>query len=292
MDENSNGKYDTGDKRIEGVTVGGAVDVLVLSQAVQTAGFADPQTALDTAFGDVDAAKAAEWFGALTPVSAVSTADELEAALAAGGSVVLTKDIVLDEALSVDKLVTLDLGNKTLTSEGLEFKDEATIKNGKIVSGDNTNMVPHLKFTGDAKMENVDVEVTHYLNYQAQGNRAYGEYTGLEVAGGTLVLDNCDISVKNDTYRTWSYVYGITMNNASVTMNGGSITVESVGASITDLQTALSGIGNSTATMNNVAVSAVTLGTTMGHLIVNTTDSTVTDADFVSYGGTFDLNIK
>lgn len=39
----------------------GTLDILVLSQAVQTNGFADAQTALDTAFGKT-ADKAAEWF--------------------------------------------------------------------------------------------------------------------------------------------------------------------------------------------------------------------------------------
>ena len=40
-------------------------DILVLSQAVQTQGFADAKTALDTAFGEVNAVKATEWFAAV-----------------------------------------------------------------------------------------------------------------------------------------------------------------------------------------------------------------------------------
>lgn len=46
LDGNKNGKY----------------DILVLSQAVQTAGFADAQTALDTAFGDATQANVQAWF--------------------------------------------------------------------------------------------------------------------------------------------------------------------------------------------------------------------------------------
>ncbi len=46
LDGNKNGKY----------------DILVLSQAVQAAGFSDAETALNEAFGEVDDAKAAEWF--------------------------------------------------------------------------------------------------------------------------------------------------------------------------------------------------------------------------------------
>ena len=52
----------------------GTYDIIVLSQAVQTAGFADAQTALDTAFGK-SSEKAAEWFGgvALNPTRNAKT---------------------------------------------------------------------------------------------------------------------------------------------------------------------------------------------------------------------------
>lgn len=49
IDGNANGKY----------------DILVLSQAVQAAGFADAATALDTAFGDVTATTAATWLASI-----------------------------------------------------------------------------------------------------------------------------------------------------------------------------------------------------------------------------------
>ena len=62
---------------------GDTYDVLVLSQAVQTAGFANAQTALNTGFGVVDADSAAEWFkGVLTalpegiPVATVADVTE------------------------------------------------------------------------------------------------------------------------------------------------------------------------------------------------------------------------
>ncbi len=53
----------------------GTLDILVLSQAVQAEGFADAQTALDTAFGKTSE-KAAEWFGGMKPPAVISTADE------------------------------------------------------------------------------------------------------------------------------------------------------------------------------------------------------------------------
>ena len=73
----------------------GTLDILVISQAVQTAGFADAQTALDTAFGKASE-KAAEWFGSEKMPTLVSTVDELQDAIdsAENGSVItLTEDI-------------------------------------------------------------------------------------------------------------------------------------------------------------------------------------------------------
>ena len=46
-------------------TGNGYYDILALSQAVQAEGWSDSMTALDTAFGDVTAAAATEWFEAL-----------------------------------------------------------------------------------------------------------------------------------------------------------------------------------------------------------------------------------
>ena len=48
----------------------GTLDILVLSQAVQTAGFENAETALDTAFGK-SSEKAAEWFGGVTAKTTV-----------------------------------------------------------------------------------------------------------------------------------------------------------------------------------------------------------------------------
>ena len=46
---------------------GDKYDILVLSQAVQTEGFADAETALNTAFGEVNATNVAKWFANITP---------------------------------------------------------------------------------------------------------------------------------------------------------------------------------------------------------------------------------
>lgn len=53
----------------------GYYDILTLSQAVQTAGFTDAQTALDEAFGKVDD-NVAEWFNGVTPPFDADNADD------------------------------------------------------------------------------------------------------------------------------------------------------------------------------------------------------------------------
>lgn len=100
-------------------------EVLVLSQAMQSDGFKNAATALNTGFGEATAKNVAEWFGGWEtweegeeigspngklpegwddnnppPADAVrvSTADELIAALEAGKDVLLTKDIKIDPA--------------------------------------------------------------------------------------------------------------------------------------------------------------------------------------------------
>ena len=56
--------------------LGDTYEILVLSQAVQTAGFEDAKTALDTAFGE-SAKKAAEWFGGIEVPTVINSAKEL-----------------------------------------------------------------------------------------------------------------------------------------------------------------------------------------------------------------------
>ena len=105
----------------------GTLDILVFSQAVQVAGFADAQTALDTAFGKASE-KAAEWFGDENIPVIVSSADELIAALENGEDVVLTDDVKIDPAgmsnaygttgINVKNGQTIDGNGNTLDIKG------------------------------------------------------------------------------------------------------------------------------------------------------------------------------
>lgn len=270
----------------------GTYDIFVVSQAVQTKGFDNAIDALNEAFGAVTETNHPWVDGAVAPVTVDSPA-ALKTALKNGNDVIVTDDIILDEALEVTEEVSIELNNHVLYSAGLNFKAPVNIENGIIKSVENTSLKPHVKVSsGTSTFDQVTIEVDHYLNYQSSGNRAYAEYTGIEVDNAKLVMNNCHLKVTNDTVRTWNYVYGIILpNNAEVEMNGGSITIESAGGTIDDMNVAVSGITNATATLNDVQISAKHVGLTMGQLTLNTTDADVSDADMLSLAnGKYTIN--
>ena len=80
---------------------GGTWEIVALSQAVQTAGFPDAATALNTAFGEVDATSVTEWFKTIVPV-VVTTGEELQDAIDSGaGNIKLGGDIELDGGITI-----------------------------------------------------------------------------------------------------------------------------------------------------------------------------------------------
>jgi len=106
-------------------------EILVVSQAVQAAGFTDAATALDTAFGEVSSASH-PWIdlddpddendqdpdGMQIPIG-VSTADELQAAFEKGGAILLINDIEIDEMMNIPENIKayLDMNGKTITTK-------------------------------------------------------------------------------------------------------------------------------------------------------------------------------
>ena len=104
---------------------GNTYDILVVSQAVQAAGFADAETALNAGFGDITATNH-PWAGAgnapVIPVVA-STQDEVQNAVYAGATkIVLANDISIEAsetiAFSASKTIILDLNGHTISGPG------------------------------------------------------------------------------------------------------------------------------------------------------------------------------
>lgn len=108
----------------------GTLDILVLSQAVQAAGFENAQTALDTAFG-TSAENAAEWFGGVTIPNYVLDQAGFNAAMANAGNINLCCDV--DFGGDIELPTALDLGGNTLNSKGIEVANDFAMTNGRYV---------------------------------------------------------------------------------------------------------------------------------------------------------------
>lgn len=169
---------------------------------------------------------------------------------------------------------------------GLNLKNGGSVANGTMESADDTNFVPHFKVSGGTlTMNNVTVDVNHCLN----ANSSYTEASAMEISNATAILNNCHVNIHNGDSAIWVFSYGISLTNGNLTMNGGSITatcVEGTAANGPTNPYAICGIGNSTATLNDVAVTAIYYATTVnGHLTVNTTDTTITSTNIVDNAG-------
>ena len=188
----------------------GTYDILVLSQAVQTAGFATAQTALDTAFGDVTAEKAAEWFGDMGNVQYVEVsgkkvaiegedAAEYLALLTAGTDLIFDKDM---DIISFDA-TNVDAQGATVTLQGVG--SEAYGYLAVIPDAGDDVTLSNLNVTGSGF-----VEVGHW----GQGG---GNYTvnNLVIEDLASTLANTD---KDYTIGCAFMGYGTTtLNNCSIT---------------------------------------------------------------------------
>ena len=170
----------------------GTLDILVLSQAVQAAGFENAQTALDTAFGK-SSEKAAEWFGGeeFEIPTTVATADELTAALAEGGNVVLTDDITL----ASDVNVTVAEG--TAASINL---NGYTLEGSSATTGKNRSL---FTVKGDLTVTNGTVVMTHTGDNMGWSNLV----SAFSVEGGELTLDGVTINASGS-----DMAYGVDVN--------------------------------------------------------------------------------
>lgn len=182
--------------------LGDTYEILVLSQAVQAAGFDNAATALDTSFGDDNTTNAAKWFdGVIVP--SVKTLSELREAMATGGEFVLANDIVVEAS---DLLYAADGGH----SDGSAFfvKNDTVIDlNGhdiKVTSGNAWSDVFFMKFGADLTIKGEgDIEAdcsiacvydaNSTLNVEggnfyvtANNDMLYAIYGKINVSGGTF----------------------------------------------------------------------------------------------------------
>ena len=117
---------------------GDTYDVLVLSQAIQTAGFADAATALNAGFGVVTADSAAEWFDGTVIPSVAAGSEDLSKALNGSGIIVLSEDVGSSSfaaEVQANTDVTIVMQEHTIRSQYIENSGSLTLENGKLESG-------------------------------------------------------------------------------------------------------------------------------------------------------------
>ena len=252
--------------------LGETYEILALSQAVQVENLKDlgAQGALDAAFGKVTEENATKWFSEMEgmPVQTASTAEELAAALAEGGTVVLTNDLVLDAddtiTIPAGKNTTLALGGNTITTESDE-------------TGSNVNM---FDVRGELTVTGGTLELTH-----TGTNMGWNNSTQLfnVTAGGVLNLEG--VTAINNGGSDMGFV--VHLNNwGEVTLNVKDSTLKSNYCPVR--------VFNSGFDMNNVTIGNTTLESAKTmcfwvHNYVADLDATKHPADKVNARLNFDI---
>ncbi len=223
--------------------LGETYEILVLSQAVQAAGFADSFTALDTAFGDDNVENAAKWFGGITIAK--------EPGITEGGKYDLTGDVyTIDSAYFHTQKVSGEevvINGNGATVEGIATSVDAFQWEGGTIpamsaifsSIDGSKVtVNDLKFTGtmsaillghyvdsssnwyNTEFNNVDVIGTEVVSFSANIAPAVCVY-------GKAVLNNCNVYGTTlselDTDPMWPVYDVAAVNYSDLTINNSKI---------------------------------------------------------------------
>ncbi|MBQ7010121.1 MAG: hypothetical protein IJN63_00300, partial [Clostridia bacterium] len=215
----------------------GTLDILVLSQAVQTAGFADAETALNAGFGVVDSVSAAEWFkGIVIPVIATE-ADVIDDVLANGGEVLLDSNIGGEgytPAVSTGAIVSVDMKGNTVDADYFNNNGDLTLENGVLESGSASDYGFISRADSNTVLNNV--EVNSAGGGIAATDGAYVEINGGSVdvsttstsgrynvyavgAGTTVVINDGTFSFSKTLNQKRAYIYA--GDGATVIINGG-----------------------------------------------------------------------
>lgn len=202
----------------------GTLDILVVSQAVQAAGFADAETALNAGFGDITTTNH-PWVASATTVE-VDSADELAQALAAGNDVKLIADVAIDDTVTVVGTSTLDLNGMKLTING-EGREHAidnygtlTVKGGTIEVA-NTNGASTIRNNGTLTVEDAILDGAPFGGDSSVGWPSYvvNNYGEATISNTTVVGDHGGIACNEGSKTTLTNV-SVTVGVSSITSNG------------------------------------------------------------------------
>lgn len=204
--------------------LGGTYDILVVSQAVQTASFANAQSALDEAFGDITATNH-PW---VIP-EVIENAEQLAVALAIPGNIMFGNDIKADSTISENISVEINLADKAL--------DGIVMNNGDMSVLDGELKGAYIQNNGNATFTNVTVNAgtpTDYSNISTAGSET--TYNNVEITSGgggigatngaKVVFNSGSVAV-NSTSTSGRYNIYAVGNDTEVIINGGEFSFSS-----------------------------------------------------------------
>ena len=191
----------------------GTYDILVMSQAVQTAGFENAEIALDTAFGDANAVNVAAWFGGQTIPAlregVLYTVDGDTATVAPASSDVLYRGVASEGAAGAANIVV---------SEGITRLDNrALCKDTNLKS---VTLPDSLTYIDEGVFQQsgfVEIEVPENVTYI--GKTAFGACPDLE----KIVIKAKNVTFANYVGRDSGKLKEVYIYSDTVTFESGSM---------------------------------------------------------------------
>ena len=205
----------------------GTYDILVVSQAVQAAGFDSADAALDAAFGDITITNHPWANGVSIPV-VVATTDELSEALAAGKDVVLTDDVVVTETISIpaNANMTLNLNGNDITGTFANPVSLITNNGDLTIEGEGEISVT---FSGTVNNGVAMNAISNRGNLTINGGKISNTGTGNQIGyaidnynGSSLTINGGEITASGSTYYDAIRLF-CGSSETVVTVNGGEI---------------------------------------------------------------------
>ena len=257
----------------------GTLDILVFSQAVQAQGFANAETALDAAFGDITTTNHPWVDGVEIPVLPVgyevSSDAELAAAVAAGETEIWLNAGTYHAPAAAK--------GKTLTINGTK---DAVLEVVPAGQGEANGQLDY-SFDGSTVTFNGITIKTNSQLYAGYA-RLSGTYNDCVIQNtynlgtGNSAFYNCEINITNEYLRVGG-AYSAIFDGCTFNTDGRAILVFQDGTSVAQTVTVKDCTFNATAaakTWNGIHIAAVSIDGTNGTYVVNLEGNNTVDSDF------------
>ena len=189
----------------------GVYDILVISQAIQTEGFDNAATALNTGFGELNAENVAKWFGDMAMPSVLASGTAIHQSTNKSGTFVLADDIK-----------TSDYGSDSRYGWGYEYivragADYTLDLNGKTLVHDTVNEnANHNAFTYTFVANNAGTKLTINGDGKVYANNSEGYTCAIQGKSDTLITVNGGDYEVDNGIAVWAGA------GSHIVINGGS----------------------------------------------------------------------